>query len=572
MSKSIALPRPIGATALSIALALAATLALPASGLAAPLPGSGLPLVVTPSSLSLPKTTVGNQSQSVQVDLFNEGEEEAPIEKIAIEGEDSAAFSVNSSNCATTLFQNQHCQLGIVFQPGSVGEKHATAHVRFFGGLRAEESFALSGTAVPPQLSFHPASHDFGIQPTNGESQRFNFQLENDGEAGVRVGGPDFAGGSNGFWINNNDCSGRWMDPGETCSIEVGFGPNSPGVYSTQLRVNANGENFIAQLSGEGGRPVVKATPNPADFGAATVGSTGATRTIVLNNSGNVGTGFFIAVISGGDASSFHLIEENCTAARLEPASSCAARVRFTPVTSGQRKALTGEGAPAALTIAPAAYNFGAEATGTTSPVQTFAVRNSGAAPLDLDGASIVGADLGQFSLVGDSCAGATLASGEECMAAIRFSPDESGAKLATLRVRGDGASFGASLSGTATAPPAAASRVDFRWPSASRSLRRGTALSTGTATCQAAKSCQMTVSTQLRIVRRTQAGRPQTRVANLPSLHVSLDPTRSRSIDVRLPAAARRLLGEGRGTLLVAVQWSADNQTGHAKYSSAVR
>jgi hypothetical protein len=478
---NIAMPRLVGAAILS--LLIAAVLAVPASSLAEPLPGSGLPLILTPSPASFPKTTVGNQSQSVQFDLFNPGEEEAAIEQVFIGGEDSASFNISGSSCGT-LFQNQHCQLGIDFQPGSVGEKHATVQVRFAGG-RSEESFALSGTGVTPQLSFHPGNHDFGIQPVNGEQQRFNFQLENDGEAGVKVGGPDFAGGSNSFWINNNDCSGRWMEPGETCSIEVGFGPNNPGAYSTQLRVNANGENFTAQLSGEGGRPVIEATPNPADFGAATVGSAGATRNIVLSNSGNIGASFFIAVISGGDAGSFHLVEENCTAARLQPSSTCTAKVRFGPLSSGQRTArlsffgegeggmqvaLNGEGVPPAVTLAPAAYGFGSQASGTKGPAHAFAVRNEGSTPLSLDGASIVGADLDQFALAGDECAGTVLAPQAECLVRVRFGPDRAGAKAARLRVTGDAGAFTAFLTGTGTAagePSAAGSGLAVPAPPA---------------------------------------------------------------------------------------------------------
>jgi hypothetical protein len=409
----------------------------------------------------LPKVTAGNQSQQREIDLFNEGEEEAAIEKVVIEGGDSAAFNLNWSNCGT-LSQGQHCQVAVSFQPGSAGEKQARVQVRF-SGARSEESFALSGTGVPPQLSFNPGSQDFGIQAINGESQRFNFQLENDGEAAVGVGGPDFAGGSNGFWIENNDCGGRWMEPGESCSIEVGFRPNNPGAYSTQLRVNANGQSFTAHLSGEGGRAIVEATPNPADFGAATIGATGSTRTIAVSNSGNVGTGFFIAVISGGDAGSFHLLEESCTAARLQPSSSCTARVRFAPLDSGQRTAklsffgegegpvqvdLDGEGVAPKTVLAPSAYDFGSRAVGARGPVRAFAVRNGAGTPIDLGAASIVGPDLDQFALSSDTCTGAVLGAGQECLLGVRFVPDSRGGKAATLRIAADGGVLTASLGG----------------------------------------------------------------------------------------------------------------------------
>ena len=125
MTKTNALPRPAGATVLSLLAIALAALVLPASSLADPPAGSGPPLVVSPPSLVFEKTTVGNQAPGREVDLYNEGEEEAPIDKIAIEGEDAGAFNINSSSCGA-IFQNQHCGLWFTFMPNSPGEKQAT--------------------------------------------------------------------------------------------------------------------------------------------------------------------------------------------------------------------------------------------------------------------------------------------------------------------------------------------------------------------------------------------------------------------------------------------------------------
>jgi len=137
MTKTNAQPRPVGTTVLFLlALALAA-LALPASSLADPPAGGGLPLVVSPPSLSFEKTTVGNQAPSLGVDLYNEGEEDAPIDKIAIEGEDATSFNLNSSGCGA-IFQSQHCGLWFTFMPNSPGEKHALRDLRHRGRAAAE--------------------------------------------------------------------------------------------------------------------------------------------------------------------------------------------------------------------------------------------------------------------------------------------------------------------------------------------------------------------------------------------------------------------------------------------------
>ena len=250
MTKTNALPRPVGTTVLFlIAIALAA-LALPASSLAAPAEGSGLPLVVTPSPVGFEKTTVGNQSQGVGVDLFNEGEEEAPVDKIAIEGEDAAAFNLNNSGCGT-IFQNQHCGLWLTFAPSSAGEKHAVVVITFNNG-RPAESFELVGTAVEPQLTFSPSSYDFGLQRVY-ENRNTNLQLTNSGEATVQLNNLEVLGGNSSFWTGNSNCWGLSLQPGQSCYVEVTFSPQDALVYSAELRAAVNGFGFTAALSGRAG-------------------------------------------------------------------------------------------------------------------------------------------------------------------------------------------------------------------------------------------------------------------------------------------------------------------------------
>jgi hypothetical protein len=463
MTKINALPRPAGTTVL-VLLALAA-LALPASSQAAPLPeGSDPVLTLLPAPAVVPTTTVGNQSPTVEFELRNDGAEEATVEKVLLEGEDAGEFSFGGSNCGT-LQPGDHCSAWVGFRPNGVGDKRTALHVTFAGG-RLEQSFEVSGSSVVPHFSFQPASHDFGLQPIHSETQRTTFTIENDGAAATQIGSLGFSGDSNGFWFGNSDCWGRWMEPGETCSLEVDFGPSDVGLYETQVQLSANGESFSAEVTGEGGRPIVEATPNPADFGAATVGSTGAVQTIAIGNSGNVPTGFFIGIIAGGDSGSFQLLSENCTFAPLMPGASCTAQVRFRPQSAGPKSAhlaffgegeggtmveLRGEGVAPAVSLVPSSYDFGAQASGSKGASHAFAVRNEGSSALELGSVAIVGTDLDQFPLTGDDCTGATLAPGEECLVRVRFAPDGAGAKAAKLRVGSESGTFTAPLRGLGT-------------------------------------------------------------------------------------------------------------------------
>jgi hypothetical protein len=457
MQTFFARPRLIGTNVLAL-LFLAAALALPAAASAAP-----LPLVVTPSPVSFPATTLGEKS-SLQVDVFNEGDA-ASIEKFAIEGTDPGAFAISNNNCQVALAEGQHCTLTIEFQPaGAGGAKQATVAIGFTGGERAEESFELTGTAVSPQLSISPPSFDFGLVPINSGSSEATFTVENTGGAAVRVNGVNFEGNTNGYGFDSGNCNNRLLQPAETCTIRVFFFPNEPVPFATTLRVDVSGASFTAAVSGEGVRPEIRFAPNPASFGLATVGSLGSTGTITVSNVGRIPTGFFIAVISGGDAGSFRLLDESCTERELQPGADCSIHIRFAPLSAGAKRAtlsvfdegeggmrvpLSGEGVSAAVTLTPSSHNFGRRVAGTRSRLRSFLVRNDGGTPIALGAASLVGANPDQFSLAGDECTDVVLVPGAGCQVRVRFAPSSRGRKAATLRIASDGGAFTAALTGT---------------------------------------------------------------------------------------------------------------------------
>src|ERR1700710_3213206 len=208
MTKTNALPRPAGATALSLLAIALAALVLPASSLAAPQPeGSDPVLALSPRPATLPVTTVGNQSQTVEFQLRNESGEEAGVEKVTLAGEEGGEFSFGGSHCGT-LPPGESCSAWIALKPSGVGPKKTTLYARFAGG-RPEQGFEVSGDSVAPHFSFHPGSHDFGLLPIHSEAARVTFQLENDGPAAAQVGSPNLNGGnSNGFWVGASDCWG----------------------------------------------------------------------------------------------------------------------------------------------------------------------------------------------------------------------------------------------------------------------------------------------------------------------------------------------------------------------------
>jgi hypothetical protein len=448
-------------TSIAVSLLLAVA-ALVAPGTAYTAPGEPLPLTVSPSPATFPKTTVGHYT-SAEFQVTNEGSEETWIEGVGIEGADSGSFVFNGTNCGGPFAPGQQCSVWVSFAPGSTGAKQAALSVRA-GGY--QESFELSGEAVPPQLSFQPDSYDFGLRYVNSGSANADFQLTNTGEARVQLNNLDVIGpGREAFWTGWSDCWQGPLDPGQSCSVQVGFGPRDVTSYTAAVRAGVNGYSFTAELTGAGGRPVVEAEANPVEFGAATVAGAGVVRTITLANSGDLPASFFIGVIAGGDAGSFELLDEDCSAEPLMPAGTCTAHVRFAPASPGPKVArlaffgeteggtmvfLRGEGIAPAAILEPSEFEFGTRRAGTRSAAHDFLVRNDGTTPLALGATSLTGVDPDQFSVAGDECTDAVLAPGAGCEVRVRFAPHGAGAKTAQLRVAVDGGALTAALSGTA--------------------------------------------------------------------------------------------------------------------------
>jgi hypothetical protein len=211
----------------------------------------------------------------------------------------------------------------------------------FLAVIAVRPAAGLAAPVEPPQLAFEPGSYDFGMQPVNNGSGQANLQLRNVGTEPVQVNSVELPGGGEVFWFNTN-CNGMWLQPGETCGVQVYFSPRDATDYSAQLRANAGPYSFSADLTGTGGRAILAPAFNPTDFGVAAVGSAGITHEITLSNTGNMPGGAFIAVIAGGAVGSFQLLDENCTGRPLAPGATCTLEVRFRPLSEGVKTANLG--------------------------------------------------------------------------------------------------------------------------------------------------------------------------------------------------------------------------------------
>lgn len=214
-----------------------------------------------------------------------------------------------------------------------------------------------------------------------------------------------------------------------------------------------------APSDGPGDAPVDAGTAQPSldppvrDFRNICVGDS-ATRDVTITNTGSAAEPILFAV-TGTNAADFTIETTSCTT--LAPTNTCSATVRFRPLTAGAKSAVLSavvpSGASASATLAgsasactslvpsPTALSLGMVTVGSVSAAKTITIANvsntittpafvaptlTGPAPTD-------------FEIVGDTCAGVSLAPGAQCMLDIRFHPQALGARAATVNLSASG-------------------------------------------------------------------------------------------------------------------------------------
>jgi hypothetical protein len=204
-----------------------------------------------------------------------------------------------------------------------------------------------------PQLTVNPGAHDFGIVELNRGGSQNGFNVQNVGldwvSLSTQITGPD----AGAFWFSWDGCGGGSFSPGSTCGLGVQFNPTEPREYHATLRVSAGGVDFTAELTGTGGLRQVTATPNPVDFGTATVGES-VTRSVTMQNTGNVFFQSMVAIPVGGDVGAFRIVEDGCSMRAMAPTVSCKMKIRFTPFEAEHAEAtlaIIGEGEPVLITL-----------------------------------------------------------------------------------------------------------------------------------------------------------------------------------------------------------------------------
>jgi hypothetical protein len=140
---------------------------------------------------------------------------------------------------------------------------------------------------------------------------------------------------TSGAFAQTNTC-GSSIAANGSCTVSVTFSPTATGSATGSLTINAGGVTNTVSLSGTGTAPgpVLSASPASLSFPATLVGSSPATQTVTVTNSGTTA-----ATVSGVSVTGAFSQTNNCTSIAVN--GSCTVTVKFTPTAATNTGTLT---------------------------------------------------------------------------------------------------------------------------------------------------------------------------------------------------------------------------------------
>jgi uncharacterized repeat protein (TIGR01451 family) len=310
---------------------------------------AGIGVDPTSTSVSLSSTSlmfsprvIGTNSQSQNVTLTNTGGAILSNVRISVTGPNASSF-IFAIDCPRTVAMGASCQIHGHFTPMARGPLTATVLLTD-SATDSPQSITLTGTGLQLQAaSLSSTRIAFAGQEvyTTGASQ--SVTMTNTGDLALRitsiaVTGPNASsfvfGGTTTLPIAGS--CGSTLAPGASCLIHGHFTPMSTGPLTAAVTItdNAGDSPQSITLTGTGNTPpAVTLTSTSLTFAAQTVGTTGASQSVTLTNTG--GTTLLIPsiLVTGPNASSF--VFANSCGTQLAAGASCTIHGHFTPTSTG---------------------------------------------------------------------------------------------------------------------------------------------------------------------------------------------------------------------------------------------
>ena len=172
-----------------------------------------------------------------------------------------------------------------------------------------------------------PSALSFGSVATGTTSAAQTVTVSNPTNAAAPVSSIS----ASGDFSQTNNCGSSIAASG-SCTVSVKFAPTATGNRTGNLTVNAGGVTNTVSLTGTGTAPgpVLAASPVSLTFAKTVVGSTAATQTVTITNSGTTAATVSSVAVTGDFSQT-----NNCTAVAV--GGSCTATITFKPTAGGTR-------------------------------------------------------------------------------------------------------------------------------------------------------------------------------------------------------------------------------------------
>jgi YVTN family beta-propeller protein len=422
------------------------------------LSGTGLAPVMsfTPPSAAFGSQVVGTTSATQVVTLRNTGNSglTGPL------GSGGPVISINgdfaqTNNCSSGLSAGGSCTMTISFSPTATGTRNGIINVSDNLGL---QTVALSGSGVAPGVGLSPSTLSFGTQVVGTTSGSQSVTVTNSGSSSLSF----TSIAASGDFAQTNTCTSA-VSQGGNCGITVTFTPTTTATRNGTVTFIDNAGTQVIALSGIGNAAGVNLTATTQAFGSQVVGTTSASQSVTLTNSGTSSL-----TISSVTSDSDFAETDNCANhSPLAASGTCSITVTFTPTAGGgqtgsitivdgagtQVISLSGTGTEPGVSLSPSSLNFGSAVVNTSSATQNVMLTNTGTSSLSI--ASITAS--GDFSET-DACISHSPlppsgTNGNTCTITVTFTPVAAGSRSGALTITDGAGTHFVTLTGTGNAP-----------------------------------------------------------------------------------------------------------------------
>jgi hypothetical protein len=463
-----------GARSGSLAIAHNASGSPGAVALSGTATAAAAPAASLTASLAFGSVNLGTTSTAQTATLSNTGTAALTIGTLST---GSTEFAISGGSCAAggSVAVAGSCSVNLTFTPSAAGARSANLVITHnASGGQSSTSLSGTGVALNPVIGLSPTTLSFS-QLVNAPSAAQTVTVSNTGNAplslvALSMGGAQAAE----FQIaaGSTCAAAASVAANASCSVKLVFTPTATGARTANLGIthNAAGSPSVVALNGTGtatAQAAISLNASSLTFASQTLGSTSASQTVTLSNSGSAPLTLNALTLAGTAATDFTR-GGTCTATTtLLPAATCTLAFTFAPGALGVRSAtlsiasdasngsavlsLSGTGAAVAVPgvgLAPASLAFGNQSVGVASADRTVALTNTGSGALSISAITAT-TDFG----VSHNC-GTSLAAGASCTLSTTFTPSATTTITGSVSVASNaaGSPHVVALSGTGVA------------------------------------------------------------------------------------------------------------------------